>query len=96
MKQPLATVRVVMRSVEEEPIHRPGFRDEYQVKNKEPSIMAHIKAANMIPNGRFDLSPASSCDSFNAGNLKKIQRYMEPSKQQEVKQRAQSLLSASE
>lgn len=39
---------------------------------RDPSIIAHISAANIIPNGSSVCKPASSWDNFKAGNLKNI------------------------
>lgn len=57
-------------------------------------MKAHINPENIIPKGRsFSSRPASLRESFKAGNLKNIQRYMEPSKANDVRQRAQRRLS---
>jgi hypothetical protein len=47
--------------------------------------MAHIRTANIIPYGKSVANPLSAWDNLKAGDLKKIHRYIEPSKQQDVK-----------
>ena len=82
-----------MRMVDGETTPRPGGSDEYHVKNREPSIMAHIRAAKIMPKGRSVPWPESWWASRRAGNLKNIQRYIDPSKKQDVIARAQIRLS---
>jgi hypothetical protein len=93
-KQHAATIRENARSAEGETTHRPGGSAEYQVKKSEPSIIAHIRAAKIMPKGRSEPLPLSWCESLNAGNLKKIQRYSDPSKKHEVMANAHRRLSA--
>ncbi len=51
MKQKLAMVKVTVRSNVDD---TRSLRAVYEVKNWEPSIIAHISAAKMIPNGRSE------------------------------------------
>ena len=93
-KQHAATIKDSERRVEGGTTHLPGGKPEYQVKKIEPSIIAHISAANIMPNGRSEPLPFSWCASLKAGNLKKIQRYIDPSKKHVVMANAHKRLSA--
>lgn len=92
-KQELASIKANMSRDDGPTTYRPCGSDEYQVKKRDPSIMAHISAANIIPNGRLGPRPFSSCASLRAGNLKKIHKYIDPSKKQEVIHNAHKRLS---
>jgi len=77
---PLEMVKVTIRRAEEEMLYPDSvvgvvmldLRDERKVNMRDPSIIAHISAANIIPNGRSVCRPASLWDNFKAGNLKNI------------------------
>ena len=93
-KQLAATIKAYMMIVEGEATHRPGGKVEYQVKNSEPSIMEHMSAANIMPNGKSEPLPLSWWVRRRAGNLKNIHRYIDPSKKHEVMANAHRRLSA--
>lgn len=66
------------------------------VNTMDPSIMAPMKHAKMIPNGRMPAWCANLCDDFSAGLQKKMNKYMEPSKQQDVRPNVSTCLSTTE
>ena len=57
--------------------------DTRRLNTSDPSIIAPIKLANIMPNGRSPEFPAAMRVAFNAGVQKKTKRYIEPSKKQE-------------
>lgn len=64
------------------------------LKNKLPSIILHIKDAKMMPCGRSaEGMEKERWADFKAADQKKIKRYMEPSKQVEIKPRTRIRLS---
>jgi len=70
--------------------------EEQWAKIREPNIMLHIRAANIMPNWSSSLKPERLWASFRAGNLKNIQRYMEPSKANDAAPRPRRRLSVLE
>ena len=94
-KEQAAIINVDERRIGVGTTSRPAGNAEYQVKKMEPSIIAHIKAANIIPKGRSEPLPFNSCASRNAGNLKKIHRYIDPSQKHVVIANAHSRSSRS-
>lgn len=64
------------------------------LKKSEPSIMLHMKDAKMIPCGRSEAGVDEvRCADLSAADQKKMKRYMEPSKQVEMKPRTRMRLS---
>ncbi len=55
--------------------------------------MAPMKLAKMMPKGRALCWCARRWEDLSAGDQKKMNRYMEPSKQQEVRPRVRTCLS---
>lgn len=64
------------------------------LKRRDPSIMLHIKLAKIMPCGRSEVGVDEvRCADFRAADQKKMKRYMEPSKQVEMKPRTRMRLS---
>src|SRR3569833_3918667 len=56
-----------------------------EMENKdEPAIMADMKLLKMSPNGNSSGDPARARADLSVADLKKIMRYMDPSKKRDV------------
>ena len=73
-------------------------REEALEKKREPSIMLHMKEAKMMPWGRsmeegLSQEGEDRWAALRAADQKKMKRYMEPSKQVDMKPRTRMRLS---